>query len=326
MTKRIPATNTALLLAVFTSLAVSAPLILAGPASGSPLKQAKIIIEHNATDNDTGFQAFVDADGWERLEIIGPNGVVAEFQGKGTVNDLGLTELFFETVEPPNAEVPIAEMLAKLPAGEYTISGPSIQNGEPGGLTSGKALLTHTIPAGPELLTPAENATVPAEDLVASWNPVTTTISGGPVTIIAYQLIIQEVQTPHPHRIGKIGLSMYLPPTVTSVVVPDELLAPGKAYNWEVLAIEESGNQTLSSGAFATQPMLALALNADGILSFPSTPGHHYEIEMCPQLGASANWNVIQRLQATGSVTTLDLTARIPAQRHAFFRVKDTTR
>jgi len=27
---------------------------------------------------------------------------------------------------------------------------------------------------------------------------------------------------------------------------------PGTAYKWEVLAIEESGNQTLSSGAFDT--------------------------------------------------------------------------
>ena len=46
---------------------------------------------------------------------------------------------------------------------------------------------------------------------------------------------------------------MYLPPSVTSIAIPDGFLEPGTAYNWEVLAIEESGNQTLSSSAFETQ-------------------------------------------------------------------------
>lgn len=52
---------------------------------------------------------------------------------------------------------------------------------------------------------------------------------------------------------GNIGLSMYLPPSVTSITIPGEFLEPGTSYNWEVLAIEESGNQTLSSSAFRTQ-------------------------------------------------------------------------
>ena len=53
--------------------------------------------------------------------------------------------------------------------------------------------------------------------------------------------------------IGKLGLSMYLPRTVTSIAVPDGFLEPRTAYNWEVLAIERSGNQTLSSGSFETR-------------------------------------------------------------------------
>ena len=167
--------------------------------------------------------------------------------------------------------------------------------------------------------------TCSAEDLVVSWNPVTTTISGGPVKIIAYQLIIQEVLPPHHHRIGKLGLSMYVLPTMTSVTIPDELLVPGKAYNWEVLAIEESGNQTLSSSAFITQALLTLSLSDGGLLSFTSTPGHHYDIEMCPQLGAGAVWNVIHRLQATESVTTHHLSVPMVTGGQAFIRVKDAT-
>jgi hypothetical protein len=53
--------------------------------------------------------------------------------------------------------------------------------------------------------------------------------------------------------IGKRGLSMYLPASVTEMTVPAAILEPGSAYKWEVLAIEESGNQTLTEGTFTTQ-------------------------------------------------------------------------
>jgi len=214
-----------------------------------PLKEAKLIIEHNATDEDTGFQGFIDSDGWERLDITGPDGVVLTLLGRGKLGALGLTELFFETVEPPNADVPIEDVLAALPEGEYTIGGPTVD----GMRTIGTARLTHRIPAGPVLLSPAEGATVPASNLVMSWSPVTQTITGEAVTIIRYQLIVAKDEEPHPNAIGKIGMSIYVPASVTSVTVPNELLEPATRYEWEVLAIEESGNQTLSSGEFTTE-------------------------------------------------------------------------
>ena len=113
-------------------------------------------------------------------------------------------------------------MLAKLPAGSYTIAGPAQENGESLGRTAGIALLTHDIPAGPELVSPAEGADLPVRGVVARWQPVTKTITGEPVTIIAYQLIIEKDVAPHRHMIGKIGLSMYLPR------VGDEHRGPGR--------------------------------------------------------------------------------------------------
>jgi hypothetical protein len=218
-----------------------------------PLKEAKLNIEHNATDNDTGFQGAVDSEGWRKLDVSGPGGRVLTFQGQGSLAKLGLTELFFETVEPANADVPIEEMLAKLPEGNYTMAGPAQENGESLGRTSGIAWLTHDIPAGPKLVSPAERSTVPTRGIVASWQPVTKTITGEPVTIVAYQLIIEKDVKPQRHMIGTLGLSMYLPRTVTSIGVPDGFLQPHAKYLWEVLAIERSGNQTLSSGAFRTR-------------------------------------------------------------------------
>jgi hypothetical protein len=226
-------------------------------ASGStatvPLKDAKLNIEHNATDEDTGFQGFVDSEGWRRLDVRGPGGQVLNLEARGSLARLGMTELFFETVEPENADVPIAEMLAKLPEGTYTIAGPTQENGKSAGRTSGEALLTHDIPAGPVLVSPVEGARVPTRGVVARWRPVSKTITGEPVRIIAYQLIIEKDVAPHRHMIGKRGLSMYLPPSVTRIAVPNGFLEPRTAYNWEVLAIERSGNQTLSSGSFRTR-------------------------------------------------------------------------
>jgi len=214
-----------------------------------PLKEAKLIIEHNATDADTGFQGFLDGEGWTRLDMSGPRGTVLTFEGKGELAELGLTELFFETVEPENADVPLEDMLAKLPEGEYTFEGPTVD----GGRTAGTATLSHKIPAGPELLEPEEGASVPPEDLVVSWSPVTEAIDGSSVTIVAYQLIVEKDEEPAGHWIGKRSMSLYLDPSVTSVSIPNQFLEPGTPYLWEVLAIEESGNQTLSSSEFSTE-------------------------------------------------------------------------
>lgn len=215
-----------------------------------PLKEAKLNIEHNATDQDTGFQGFVDSEGWKNLVFTGPDGTVLTINGQGRLGHLGLTELFFETVEPENAEVPIEDVLATLPEGNYTIKGSGIDKSK----TIGTAWLTHAIPAGPVLLSPAEGAVVPAgEDLPVSWSPVDRTIDGADVTIIAYQLIIEKDAPPHPHMIGKFGLSMYLPASTTTITIPAEFFEPDTTYKWEVLAIEESGNQTLSSGTFQAQ-------------------------------------------------------------------------
>jgi hypothetical protein len=220
-----------------------------GGGTPIPLKEAKLNIEHNATDEDTGFQGFIDSEGWQRLDVTGPDGVVLTIEGSGKLGTLGLTELFFETVEPKNADVPLVEILAALPEGQYTIEGPTSD----GTRTVGTALLTHDIPAGPVLLSPVEGAAVPSSNLVMSWSPVTQTITGESVTIVSYQLIVEKDEEPHPHAFAKRAMSIYVPPSVTSVTVPNEFLEPGTLYKWEVLAIEESGNQTLSSSEFTTR-------------------------------------------------------------------------
>ena len=165
-------------------------------AAAIPLKEAKLNIEHNARDEDTGFQGALDSEGWKTITVTGPDGKVLNFTGQEKLGQLGLTELFFETVEPANADVPIAEILETLPEGQYAFEGSAVEAGEEQGEMKGTALLTHDIPEGPKLLSPAENATVPeAEDLLVSWGQVDKTIDGSDINIIDYQLIIEKDKT-----------------------------------------------------------------------------------------------------------------------------------
>jgi hypothetical protein len=232
---------------------LSSAALYGRPSAAVPLKEAKLNVEHNATDGDTGFQGFIDSEGWRRLEARGPGGQILKLEARGALARLGLTELFFESVEPENKNVPIDRLLATLPEGNYTISGTGQENGTSTGRTSGTAWLTHDIPAGPILVSPKEGSKVSVRGLVARWKPVSKTITGEPVRIVAYQLIIEQEGDPPRHMIGTFGLSMYLPPAVTKIAVPNGFLQPHTAYNWEVLAIERSGNQTLSSGSFRTR-------------------------------------------------------------------------
>jgi hypothetical protein len=86
-----------------------------------------------------------------------------------------------------------------------------------------------------------------------SWSPVDKTINGDDANIIAYQLIVEkDTEEPEPQMIGTFGLSMYLPADVHEITVPADFLEPGTDYVVEVLAIEESGNQTVMSSQFST--------------------------------------------------------------------------
>jgi hypothetical protein len=217
------------------------------------LVEAKLLIEHNATDEDTGFQGFADGDPWNELSITRPDGEeVLTVTPKGGLFDFGLTELFLETSEPLNEEVPIADVLDRLPEGTYSFTGDLVDGGE----STVEATFSHTIPAAPVLTSPADGAAdVDPGNLVVSWEAVTTDLDGDPgITIVGYQVIVELDEDPEfPEGFAQPAFSVHLPATATSVTVPSEFMTSGAAYAYEVLAIEESGNQTLSSAEFTTQ-------------------------------------------------------------------------
>jgi hypothetical protein len=213
-----------------------------------PFADVKILIEHNATAEDTGFQVFLDGEPWNRLEIEGPGGDVLEVKARGNLKKLGLTEFFFETNEPENAEVPIEELLAQFPEGEYLFEGRSID----GIKLTGTATLTHTIPKGPVILSPTEGEVVDPNDTVIQWEKVEESITGGPVEIVSYEVIITKPVDPPPPGFSKPELDVHVSAETTSLNVPPQFFEPATEYEFEVLALEVGGNQTISAGTFST--------------------------------------------------------------------------
>ena len=143
-------------------------------------------------------------------------------------------------------------MLERLPEGTYSFTGELVGGGQSTVVTT----FSHTIPAGPVLTNPADGATdVDPNNLVVSWEAVTTDLDRNPgITIVGYQVIVELAEEPEfPQGFAQPVFSVYLPATATSVTVPSEFMTSGAPYEYEVLAIEESGNQTLSSAEFTTQ-------------------------------------------------------------------------
>lgn len=196
---------------------------------------AQIYIEYNRTANDLGYHVSLDGEDWRSLSIINPRGkVIFEVKGKAAYKDLGMTELFFEGAEPALDDFPLDELLELFPEGTYKFVGTTVD----GERITGRDTLTHAVPDGPVLLPVEQKAD---KTVVVKWEAVTDVPAGFPqrhLEIAGYQVIV-----------GKFLIT--LPASARSVTVPKEFvqsLTPGVQL-YEVLAIDASGNQTLSEGS-----------------------------------------------------------------------------
>jgi hypothetical protein len=105
----------------------------------------------------------------------------------------------------------------------------------------GRARLSHDIPDGPQITSPADGSTVAPGSIVARWNPVPEPTG---INVVGYRTIVEREE---PLRV----FSADLPASVTSVTIPSEFLQSGTKYKLEVQAIEASGNQTLTEIEFS---------------------------------------------------------------------------
>lgn len=253
--------------------AVVALTVVAAAASAAqpePFKLTNVHFETNASACDMGIQISFDTDGITEGSVEDPNErVVYSFEAvDGSEGTHDQTEGFQERVEPPITDledalgcepaedaISLAELFTAWPAGTYEFEGRS-------GATEfeGAAKLTHRIPAGPEITAPQDGDVVPHDTaLLVRWKKVTHPIlpSLGPVEIVGYHVVVVDVTQPElPAGKLKTALDADLAKNETTFLVPKQYLEPNRIYEFEVLATEKGGNQTITEGGvFCTRPM-----------------------------------------------------------------------
>lgn len=227
------------------AIALALPLFAPVEARGAiPFEEVKMIIEYNSSAEDVGIQFFLDSEGWKSLSIYAPGGdkIYSTSATGRLLAQGGGTELFVESVEPELTELPLSQFFKRFPAGRYKFLGV-----QPDGVVLRSfAQFGHAIPAGPEITEPnapadkcAKNVSIPA---VIAWNPVTESVQGQPITIVGYEVIVEN---------GEV-FDVHLPAGATQITVPAEFLQPNTDYIFEVLAIGANLNQTITEGCFST--------------------------------------------------------------------------
>jgi len=209
----------------------------------------KLFFEHNSTDVDTGVHGAFDTSSFSELCVYDPNGrQILAVKPQGQLLNLTMGGIFFESREPRNAEVSLATLMANFPEGQYAVRAVSFDGV---GLT-GAATFTHVIPAAPTILFPEEDAVVASTSLKVMWEPVTRSLSGAAIHTTGYEVIITKEVDDDPHGFSRPTFDVHLPPSQTSLTVPSEFLEENAVYELEVLALEESGNQTITTQGFST--------------------------------------------------------------------------
>ena len=75
----------------------------------------------------------------------------------------------------------------------------------------------------------------------------------GPVTTTGYEVIVTKEENDDPNGFSRPVYDVHVPAALDSLSVPAEFFEPDTVYELEVLALEESGNQTITVGFFVTE-------------------------------------------------------------------------
>ncbi len=232
-------------------------------------EETEIFFELNDTDGDLGIHALIDGDEWKRLVMEDSHGRrMLNVRVKGMLRRQGLTEFFFESAEPTFDELDPRDFFARFPEGEYEVEGRTVDGLE----IEGETLVTHVMPAPAVVSVNGEPFDTDCEDddfaaevaspVTLSWLPVTMSHPDAdgagaavqppvPVTIVNYEVVVEaEFETDDGEEFLSV-FSLILPPDVTAVTIPEAILDLTDEFKYEVLAREESYNQTAVESCFA---------------------------------------------------------------------------
>lgn len=273
--------NNKRLMSKIPSAAAGAALILGAAGAAAETEEfdeRRVLIEINATDGDAGFHALVDGDAWKEVTLNGSK--LFQAKAKGSLREQGLTEIFFESAEPPcdasvaddpDDVVTVGEVLERFPAGPYEFTGKSI---EPGDKLEGGTILTHALPAAPDISGFDGRVGIDPDNAVITWlagtdlgvcpdeDLVNDRIIPDPasVTVVFWEVVVEpEDEELSARRV----FSAQVPVDTMSLQVSPQYLNAYAAedvteFKFEVGAVEErmidgevtKGNQTFSEGTF----------------------------------------------------------------------------
>lgn len=215
-----------------------------------PFAVAELFLELNDTDGDLGVHASIDGGTWTSLEVEDPRDrTLLAIASGGRLRNQGLTQLAFESAEPPFDELDPAIFFRRFPEGVYDIE--ALAQG--GGAFESEVRLSHVLAAPVEPTVsgrPAEPCDAPVlpegvAPVVIDWDPVTESHPEigrtGPVTISRYQFFVEQ---------GPMKLSLDLPPSVTEFEIPASITAGGGVFKFEIIARTSTGNNTAVESCF----------------------------------------------------------------------------
>lgn len=219
--------------------------------------ETDIFFELNATAGDVGVHVSLDAERWKLLLITDPRGRdILKMEPQGSAAGIGLTELFFEGEEPSLKRVPFRRLLKLFPPGRYKFEG-TTREGE---TLRSKDRLSAELPCPVRVVTPSPTVPTAADAVVISWetvpgvyNPDTAVCNFAlDVGLVGFQVIAEAVNESAETTRSYV---VDLPRDATSARVPTEFLLPGVAvpgteFRLEVIAIEDTGNKTITEGTF----------------------------------------------------------------------------
>ena len=251
--------NLFLIACTLTATPSLAEICTAPNAETRTINHANLFIEDNAGDGDIGVHGYFDDHGWSELCLFDPSGeLILHVVPEGRLGKLGIAGVFFESREPEYADWDFTALKADWPEGKYSLRAVDFD----GVLLDGAAWFTTVLPSMPEIVAPATVPeadedplpTVPVADLMVEWRPVTTSQDGRPVTIRAYQVWVNKENHEDDHGFSRPNYDIHVGSDTTSLIVPAAFFDPASVYEIEVVAIEESGNQTIGGASyFATE-------------------------------------------------------------------------
>lgn len=247
------------LIPLFVATPILAEICTVPDGTGRPINHANLFIEDNAGDGDIGVHGYFDDHGWSELCVFDPAGdMILHVRPEGRMGDLGIAGVFFESREPEYADWDYAALKAAWPEGDYALRA----LGSDGELLTGAALFTTVLPMMPQIVSPKTVPepedlplpVVPVADLTVEWLPVITSQDGRPITLRAYQIWVNKENHEDANGFSRPNFDVHVDADTTSFVIPAAFFDAASVYEIEVVAIEESGNQTIGGASyFATE-------------------------------------------------------------------------